>query len=115
MPSSHVQRVDIIGVMEMVRLGQTPLLVSRIILGCGNFGGVGSDPRFFGMGEAETDAFALMDAAWNVGINCFDTADAYGGGRSETYIGQWSAITARNPVVCTKVFHSVEGKPGDFG
>jgi aryl-alcohol dehydrogenase-like predicted oxidoreductase len=101
--------------METARLGHTPYRVSRFILGCGNFGGVGSDPRFFGMGEAETDAFALMGAAWDAGINCFDTADAYGGGRSETYIGKWSAKTARHPIVCTKVFHSVDGNPDDFG
>ena len=30
-----------------------------------------------------------MDAAWAGGIRWFDTGDAYGGGRSETYIGRW--------------------------
>ena len=30
-----------------------------------------------------------MDRAVDAGINVFDTADAYGGGRSETYIGSW--------------------------
>ncbi len=30
-----------------------------------------------------------MDAAWEAGITTFDTADAYGGGRSETWIGEW--------------------------
>ena len=30
-----------------------------------------------------------MDAAWEAGITTFDTADAYGGGRSETLIGEW--------------------------
>ena len=32
-----------------------------------------------------------MDAAWSLGIRDFDTADAYGGGRSETWIGRWRA------------------------
>ncbi len=32
-----------------------------------------------------------MDAAWELGITTFDTADAYGGGRSETWIGEWLA------------------------
>jgi aryl-alcohol dehydrogenase-like predicted oxidoreductase len=32
-----------------------------------------------------------MDAAWELGIRTFDTADAYGGGRSETWIGEWLA------------------------
>ena len=32
-----------------------------------------------------------MDAAWELGIRTFDTADAYGGGRSEAWIGEWLA------------------------
>ncbi|MGZ4354990.1 MAG: aldo/keto reductase, partial [Gaiellaceae bacterium] len=59
------------------------------------------------------------DAAWEAGITTFDTADAYGGGRSETWIGEWRA--AKGPdvrdrlVVATKVFHSVEGDAADQG
>ena len=30
-----------------------------------------------------------MDRALELGINFFDTADAYGGGASETFIGRW--------------------------
>jgi 1-deoxyxylulose-5-phosphate synthase len=61
----------------------------RVILGCGNFGGIGSAPAFFGRGETREQALELMDAAWEAGLTWFDTADAYGGGRSETYIGEW--------------------------
>jgi aryl-alcohol dehydrogenase-like predicted oxidoreductase len=89
--------------------------VGRITLGCGNFGGVGSAPQFFGQGESEEEAFAIMDAAWALGIRSFDTADAYGGGRSETWIGRWRAQTGHEPVITTKVFHSVEGDPADRG
>jgi aryl-alcohol dehydrogenase-like predicted oxidoreductase len=67
----------------------------RVILGCGNFGGIGSAPAFFGRGETLEQAFDLMDAAWENGITWFDTADAYGGGRSETYVGEW--IRSRRP------------------
>jgi aryl-alcohol dehydrogenase-like predicted oxidoreductase len=88
---------------------------SRLILGCGNFGGIGSAPQFFGQGESEEEAFAIMDAAWSMGITAFDTADAYGGGRSETWIGRWRAQTGNEPVLTTKVFHSVEGDPEDRG
>jgi aryl-alcohol dehydrogenase-like predicted oxidoreductase len=56
-----------------------------------------------------------MDAAWSLGIRDFDTADAYGGGRSETWIGRWRAQTGREPTLTTKVFHSVEGDPDDQG
>jgi aryl-alcohol dehydrogenase-like predicted oxidoreductase len=67
----------------------------RVILGCGNFGGIGSAPAFFGRGDTLEQAFELMDSAWEAGITWFDTADAYGGGRSETYIGEW--IRSRRP------------------
>src|SRR5436190_12316460 len=67
----------------------------RVILGCGNFGGIGSAPAFFGRGETKEQAFALMDAAREAGITWFDTADAYGGGRSEAFVGGW--IRSRRP------------------
>jgi aryl-alcohol dehydrogenase-like predicted oxidoreductase len=81
----------------------------RLILGCGNFGGVGSAPEFFGRGETLEQAFELMDAAWEAGLTWFDTADAYGGGRSETYIGEW--IRSRRPDglrLTTKTFYSMD-------
>jgi aryl-alcohol dehydrogenase-like predicted oxidoreductase len=87
----------------------------RIILGCGNFGGIGSAPAFFGQGESRDEAFELMDAAWAAGFGAFDTADAYGGGRSETWIGEWMAARGRRPELTTKVFHSLVGDPADRG
>lgn len=87
-----------------------------VSLGCGNFGGIGSAPEFFGRGTDEETAFAIMDAAWAAGIHWFDTADGYGGGSSERFIGRWRA--ARMPeglAVTTKVFHSTTGAPGDQG
>jgi aryl-alcohol dehydrogenase-like predicted oxidoreductase len=101
--------------MEQRRLGATGVDVTRIVLGCGNFGGVGSAPAFFGQGESEQEAFALMDAAWELGVRAFDTADAYGGGRSETWIGRWLAARGHRPVLGTKVFNSVVGDPSDRG
>ncbi len=88
----------------------------RVSLGCGNFGGVGSSPAFFGKGNSESEARAIMDAAWAAGIRWFDTADAYGGGSSETFIGRWRAD--RRPeglIVTTKVFNPVSGDPTDRG
>jgi aryl-alcohol dehydrogenase-like predicted oxidoreductase len=79
--------------------------VSRLILGCGNFGGIGSSPAFFGQGESEEQAAAVMDAAWAAGITTFDTADAYGGGRSETFIGNWVRTRGVRPVLTTKTFN----------
>jgi aryl-alcohol dehydrogenase-like predicted oxidoreductase len=82
--------------------------VERIILGGGNFGGVGSDLTLAGRGENEAQAFELMDAAWAAGVRRFDTASSYGGGRSESMIGAW--IRARGPeglALASKVFHPV--------
>src|SRR5262245_11500637 len=57
-----------------------------------------------------------MDAAWARGIRWFDTADAYGGGRSESFIGRWRADRRPSGLrVMTKVFHSVMGDPADHG
>jgi aryl-alcohol dehydrogenase-like predicted oxidoreductase len=91
--------------MEQRALGPTGVEVSRIILGCGNFGGIGSAPAFFGRGESREEAFAIMDAAWAAGITTFDTADAYGGGRSETWIGEWMRSRALRPVLTTKTYN----------
>ena len=67
---------------------RSPLEAPRIMLGCGNFGGIGSSPAFFGAGETEAEAHAIMDAAWAVGITTFDTANVYGNGTSETVVGK---------------------------
>jgi 1-deoxyxylulose-5-phosphate synthase len=92
--------------MERAYLGGTGICVSRIILGCGNFGGIGSAPAFFGQGESREEAFAIMDAAWEAGITTFDTADAYGGGRSETWIGEW--LRAKGPEVRDRIVLSTK-------
>jgi aryl-alcohol dehydrogenase-like predicted oxidoreductase len=77
--------------VEERELGRSGIRVSRIVLGCGNYGGVGSAPELFGRGTPKEEAFRIMDAGWELGIRAFDTADAYGGGRSESFIGEWLA------------------------
>ena len=52
--------------------------VSVVGLGCNNFG--------MRIGRKETAA--VVDAALDAGINFFDTADIYGGAKSETYLGE---------------------------
>jgi aryl-alcohol dehydrogenase-like predicted oxidoreductase len=86
-----------------------------VALGCGNFGGIGSAPEFFGQGISHHDAFAIMDRAWEAGIHWFDTGDAYGGGSSESWIGEWCHDRNHSPTITTKVFHSTTGTPGDTG
>lgn len=63
--------------------------LDRIILGCGNFGGIGSIPELRGRGENQQQAFELLSLARELGLKRFDTANTYGGGLSEEYLGQW--------------------------
>src|SRR3954451_2452822 len=81
----------------------------RVVLGCGNFGGVGGAPAFFGQGENQEQAVEIMDAAWEAGLTWVVPADSHGGARSETYIGEW--IRARRPSglrLTTKVFGAMD-------
>ncbi|HWF36777.1 MAG TPA: aldo/keto reductase [Solirubrobacteraceae bacterium] len=91
--------------IECRPLARSAVELPRVALGCGNFGGVGSAPEFFGRGLNADQALALMDAAWGLGITHFDTADAYGGGRSEEAIGRWIASRGLVPVLTTKTFN----------
>src|SRR5256885_8175780 len=56
-----------------------------------------------------------MDRAWDVGINYFDTADSYGGGLSETIIGDWLKKRRLRDrlVLSTKVFYAIAEGPND--
>jgi aryl-alcohol dehydrogenase-like predicted oxidoreductase len=78
------------------------LEVSVVGLGCNNFGGR--------MGPDETDA--VVGAALDAGITFFDTADIYGGTKSETYLG--AALGARRDgiVLATKFAGAYEGHEG---
>ena len=72
-------------------------------------------PSLFGQGDTLEQAFELLDAAFEAGLTWLDTADAYGGGRSETYIGEW--LRSRRPEgirITTKTFAPMdEGE--DYG
>ena len=65
--------------MEYTRLGETDLIVSRICFGTWQYGG--------GWGEIDMDdAKAAIRRALDLGINFFDTAQAYGYGKSEAHL-----------------------------
>jgi aryl-alcohol dehydrogenase-like predicted oxidoreductase len=86
--------------METRTIGS--LQVSVVGLGCNNFG--------MRIGRKETAA--VVDAALSAGINFFDTADIYGGTKSETYLG--AALGARRDdiVLATKFGAPYEGHDG---
>jgi aryl-alcohol dehydrogenase-like predicted oxidoreductase len=100
-----------------VMLGESGLAVPVLFLGCGNFGGIGSPPELYGLGDDKETAFALMDAALAAGVRMFDTANSYGGGVSEDWIGQWLASRGvRDEVLLTtKVASPMGPGPEDRG
>ena len=90
--------------------------IPRVALGCGNFGGIGSSLAWVGHGQNEDEALALMDAAWELGLTHFDTADAYGAGSSELAIGRWIASRGIRPTLTTKTFNQMaEGADSGLG
>jgi aryl-alcohol dehydrogenase-like predicted oxidoreductase len=95
--------------VEQRALGRSGVAVTRIVLGCGNFGGIGSKPSLFGQGTTREEAFRVLDAAWELGVTTLDTADAYGGGRSESFIGEWLRTKGSDVhgrvVIVTKTFN----------
>jgi aryl-alcohol dehydrogenase-like predicted oxidoreductase len=83
-----------------VTLGATGLEVSPICFGTWQL-----SPRFWGE-QSKTDILAAMKAAFDAGINFYDTADAYGDGYAETVLGEFLADKSRDElVICTKVFN----------
>lgn len=103
--------------MRYVPLGNSELTISVLALGCGNFGGVGSLPELFGKGDNEDTADVVLDAAVEHGITALDTADSYGGGRSEEWLGRWLASRGvRDDLVITsKVGNFIGPEPTDKG
>jgi aryl-alcohol dehydrogenase-like predicted oxidoreductase len=89
--------------MEYKTLGRTGLKVSELCLGTMQFGWTAD----------EETSFKVLDAAFEAGINFFDTADVYSrwvegnpGGIAEQIIGKWlnkSHIDREQIVLATKV------------
>jgi aryl-alcohol dehydrogenase-like predicted oxidoreductase len=90
--------------MEVRALGGSDLEVSRVGLGCNNFGR-----------RLDRDATAeVVHAALDVGITFFDTADVYGGGDSERFLGEALAGRRDDVVIATK-FGQDTSVPGPGG
>ena len=78
--------------MRSVQLPSSELRVSVLGLGCNAFGT-----------RADRDAaFAILDRALEAGVTLFDTADMYGGGKSEEILGEWMRDKRDRVVLTTK-------------
>src|SRR2546427_9593697 len=90
--------------MEKRPLGTSGLEATLVGLGCNNFG----------MKIDLAVSRAVINAALDAGITFFDTADMYGNGQSEDFIGQVLGSRRKDIVLATKfggvAFH---GKTGE--
>ena len=93
--------------MQYVQLGRSGIRVSRLCLGTMNFG-----PE-----TTESDSFAIMDRALELGVNFFDTANVYGWklgeGWTEQILGRWftqGGGRREKVVLATKVY----GRMGEW-
>lgn len=89
-------------------LGKSGLKVSKIILGCMSFGSSkwAGSPWILD----EDQGLELLKAAYDSGINTWDTADTYSNGRSEEIIGKALRvhnIPRQKVVIMTKIFNPV--------
>ncbi|KAI0355232.1 Aldo/keto reductase [Trametes cingulata] len=97
--------------MEYVRLGNSGLKVSKIILGCMSYG----DPRWQEWVLSEEEGIKHIKFAYEHGITTFDTANVYSNGLSEVILGnaiKELKLPREELVIMTKLYAPV---PSDTG
>ena len=95
--------------MKYVRLGRTGMKVSRICLGCWSYGNHAD-------WALEIDrARPILEKAFDLGINFFDTANVYSSGRSEEILGEVLEDRRSDLILATKVYLNMGEGPNDRG
>jgi aryl-alcohol dehydrogenase-like predicted oxidoreductase len=80
--------------MEIRNCGTSGMKISILGVGCWSFGG----GEYWGP-QSQADADEVVRRAFELGINYFDTAEAYNEGRSETSLGQAIRGIPRDKIV----------------
>ncbi|HUK57715.1 MAG TPA: aldo/keto reductase [Stellaceae bacterium] len=88
--------------MELRKLGIQGPSVSLLGLGCNNFG------RRIGF----EDSVPVVEKALEVGVNFFDTADTYGEGLSEEWLGRILGPRRKSVIIATKFGMSMPAGSG---
>ena len=85
---------------ETIPLGKTDLRVTPLGVGTWQWG----DSMFWGYGKgyAVDEIKAAFDASAAAGITFFDTAEIYGQGKSERFLGRFVSGNGERPVIATK-------------
>jgi len=91
--------------MDYRNLGRSGLKVSEICLGTMTFGHT----------TDEAEAKAIVDAAFDEGVNFFDTADGYSRGGSEEILGRVLKGRREQAIIATKSFNPMGIGPNDSG
>ena len=91
--------------MQYKQMGRTGLKISEITLGT----------MIFGQQVDEDESLKIMDLAFEKGINSFDTADGYAGGRSEEIVGKALKNKRHSVVLASKVYSKQGPGPNDSG
>ncbi len=89
--------------MNSLEFDHTDRRVSEVGMGCWQLGGDWGS-------VSEDEALAILHGAADAGVTFFDTADVYGGGRSETLVGRFLKETSSEVFVATKLGRA--GEPG---
>jgi aryl-alcohol dehydrogenase-like predicted oxidoreductase len=86
--------------IESIQLGKTDVRVTPLGIGTWQWG----DSMFWGYGKAyaEEEIKAAFDASLAAGITFFDTAEVYGQGKSERFLGSFISRDGERPAVATK-------------
>ena len=93
--------------VEYRRLGKSGLRVSVPVLGCMSYG----DPQWFPWVLDEEKSLPLIKAAYDRGVNTWDTADVYSNGASEEIIGKALKkydIPRHKVIIMTKCFATID-------
>ncbi len=97
--------------MEYTKLGGTGLDVSRLCLGCMNFG----SERDWMLGDRAA-SIDLIHEAIDEGINFLDTANVYSNGESEDIVGEAiESVNRSELVLATKVYGEMRDGPNGQG
>jgi len=91
--------------LQYKQMGRTGLKISAMSIGT----------MFFGTQVGEEEAIKTLDLAFEKGINMFDTADAYGLGKSEEIVGKAIKNKRQSVVLATKIGHRGGRGPNDSG
>jgi aryl-alcohol dehydrogenase-like predicted oxidoreductase len=91
--------------MQYKKVGRTGLKISEITLGT----------MIFGQQVDEIESRKIMDLAFEKGINSFDTANGYAGGRSEEIVGKALKNKRHSVVLASKVSSRQGPGPNDSG